>query len=130
MLIDDDQDDQEIFQMALEKTGMSVHCSFMSDPVEALRGLLESSYKPYWIFVDMNMPKLNGLECLESIRSREHLKSSRVIVYSTSADHLIIRKCKELGADEFLMKVPSLNLLAASLSKIFKRTPDGSRGNI
>jgi PleD family two-component response regulator len=130
LLIDDDQDDQEIFQMAMEKTGLKINCSFRSDPVEALQMLSDISYRPYCIFVDMNMPKLSGLECLESIRTREHLNNSLVIMYSTSADHLIIRKCKDLGADEFLVKVPSLNLLAASLSIIFNRSSDGSRRNI
>ena len=122
LLIDDDQDDQEIFQMALEKTGLSVHCSFASDPVEALQSLSNTSYIPAFIFIDMNMPKMNGMDCLKTIRLRKHLKSSKIIMYSTSADQIITKKCKELGADEFLAKISSLNLLAVSLNSILNRS--------
>jgi CheY-like chemotaxis protein len=130
LLIDDDQDDQEIFQMALEKTGLHINCSLMSDPIDALEMLSDDSYRPSCIFVDMNMPKMNGLECLKRIKNLEHLKNSQVIMYSTSADNAIIRKCRELGADEFLIKIPSLNLLAASLGTIFTLNKrDGSKEN-
>jgi CheY-like chemotaxis protein len=120
MLIDDDQDDQEIFLMALEKVHAQINCSIAKDGVEGLKTLSDFSYTPGYIFVDINMPKMNGIECLRQIRKLDHLRNSRVIMYSTSADERIISQCKELGADEFLTKPPALAVLVESLSNILR----------
>jgi CheY-like chemotaxis protein len=121
MLIDDDQDDQDIFLMALRKADAQTSCLVANDGVEGLKILSDFSYTPRYIFVDINMPKINGIECLRQIRKLDHLKDSRVIMYSTSSDEGIIRQCKELGADDFLAKPPGLAPLVASLSNILKR---------
>jgi CheY-like chemotaxis protein len=121
ILIDDDQDDQEIFLMALRKADPQINCLVANDGVEGLKTLLDFSCAPSYIFVDINMPKINGIECLRQIRKLDHLRDSRVIMYSTSADAGIIRQCKELGADDFLTKPSGLAPLVTSLSNILKR---------
>jgi CheY-like chemotaxis protein len=120
ILIEDDQDDQEIFLMALQKVDAEINCFIADDGVEGLKALSELSYTPKYIFVDINMPKMNGIECLREIRKLDHLRDSRVIMYSTSSDAGIVRQCKDLGADEFLPKPPGLAPLVASLSNILK----------
>lgn len=121
MLIDDDQDDQEIFLMALQKADAQINCFLANDGVEGLKTLSDPSYTPRYIFVDVNMPKMNGIECLREIRKRGHLGDSRIIMYSTFAGEGIICQCKELGADEFLTKPTAFAPLVEALSNIFKR---------
>ena len=120
LLIDDDQDDQEIFLMALQKVDAQIKCSLANDGVEGLTVLSDHFYTPAYIFLDINMPKMNGMECLERIRVMDHLRGSRVVMYSTSMDAAIIKQCRELGADDFLPKPPGLAPLVASLTNILK----------
>ena len=120
ILIEDDQDDQEIFLMALEKANAQTNCVIANDGVEGLKALSDLSYSPQYIFVDINMPKMNGIECLRQIRKLDHLRDSRVIMYSTSSDAGIARQCKDLGADDFLTKPPGFAPLVAFLTNILK----------
>ena len=120
LLIDDDLDDQEIFLMALHKIDSRLKCSFANNGVEGLAVLSDHLYSPAFIFLDINMPKMNGIECLRQIKMMDHLKACQVIVYSTSTDAAIIRQCKELGADDFLSKPSGLGILVASLTNILK----------
>lgn len=121
MLIDDDQDDQEIFLMALGKADTQINCRVANDGVEGLKTLFDFSYTPQYIFIDINMPKMNGIDCLQQIRKFDHLRSSLIIMYSTSADEAIIQRCKELGADEFLEKPSAFAPLVETLTNILKR---------
>ena len=86
MLVDDDRDDQEIFLMALQKADATMTCCVANDGVEGVKTLSDFSYTPRYIFIDINMPKMNGIDCLEQIRKLDHLRNSLVIMYSTSAD--------------------------------------------
>jgi DNA-binding response OmpR family regulator len=121
ILIDDDQDDQEIFLMALQKAGTQINCFIAKDGVEGVKMLSDTSCSPGYVFIDINMPKMNGIECLRQIKKFDHLENSRIIMYSTSANERIIGQCKELGADEFLAKPTAFAPLVAALRNIFKR---------
>ena len=68
LLIDDDQDDQELFLMALERVDSQIKCSVANNGVEGLAALSDHFYTPTHIFLDINMPKMNGIECLQRIR--------------------------------------------------------------
>ena len=106
--------------MALQKVDEQINCFVAIDGVEGLKMLSESSYSPLYIFVDINMPKMNGIEFLRRIKKLDHLRDSKIIMYSTSANAAVISECKELGADSFLVKPPGIASLVASLSIIFK----------
>ncbi|MDP9041841.1 MAG: response regulator [Bacteroidota bacterium] len=121
LLIDDDRDDQEIFLMALQMVDPQIKCSVVSSGIEGLQKLSEDiSYAPYFIFLDINMHKMDGIECLRRIRELGHLNQSKIIMFSTSADVAIIRQCKELGASDFLTKPTGLKPLVNSLTTILK----------
>jgi CheY-like chemotaxis protein len=120
-LIDDDQDDQEIFLMALQMVDPQIKCSVVSSGIEGLQKLSEDfSYVPRFIFLDINMHKMDGIECLRRIKELDRLNQSKIIMFSTSADVAIIRQCKELGASDFVTKPPGLKPLVKSLTKILK----------
>ncbi len=121
ILIDDDQDDQEIFLMALKDADTKIKCLTANDGVDGVKMLSDPSCAPRYIFIDINMPKMNGIECLRHIKKFDHIGSSRIIMYSTSVNKGMINQCKELGADEFLVKPTAFAPLVAALTNIFKR---------
>jgi len=120
-LIDDDLDDQEIFLMALKEVDENIHGVVSSNGVEALAKLTtDHDFKPDHIFLDVNMQKMNGLQCLPEIKKLDHLKDTQVIMFSTSAEEHIVKRCEELGASHFLVKPASFGLLIESLHRILK----------
>jgi CheY-like chemotaxis protein len=120
-LIDDDLDDQEIFLMALQEIDENISCHFANNGIEGLEKLNQDhSYIPDYIFLDINMPKMNGMECLPEIKKLNHLQGVKIIMYSTSADKRMMHESRTLGANDFLVKPPGMQLLIENLSKILK----------
>ena len=116
-LIDDDQDDQEIFAMAVKDINESIHCYFADDGVKALEKLKNSDFLPDCIFIDINMPRMNGIECLEQIKNIGRLRPVPICMYSTSADPYIVTRSKELGAQDFIVKPASISVLTKLLGR-------------
>jgi CheY-like chemotaxis protein len=120
-LIDDDLDDQEIFLMALHEADKDIHCEVANDGIEAIKKLTEdTSFIPDFIFLDINMPRMNGMQCLVEIKKINHLAEVKIIMLSTSADRNMISRSKELGATEFLLKPSAIGLLVNTLTKILE----------
>ena len=120
-LIDDDLDDQEIFLMALKEVDENIQGLVANNGVEALAKLsADRDFKPAHIFLDVNMQKMNGLQCLPEIKKLDHLKDSQVIMFSTTSEENIVKRCHELGASHFLVKPPSFGLLIEALHRILK----------
>jgi CheY-like chemotaxis protein len=121
-LIDDDPDDQELFLMALKQVDKNMNCHIANSGIEALKQLRDANhFVPDFIFLDINMPKMNGLECLAEIKKLDHLGQSQILMFSTSSDVKIIEATRALGADHFLVKPPSMDLLVESLAKVLRR---------
>jgi DNA-binding response OmpR family regulator len=121
--MDDDIDDQEIFEMALQEVDEKIHLITANDCAEGLKRLKENlSLIPDFIFLDINMPKMNGMQCLPEIKRLQHLSNSKVIMYSTSTDEDIQRTTRELGADEFLVKPAKIGLLIKQLTRILQKS--------
>lgn len=122
-LIDDDYDDQEVFRMALLEIDPEIEFTFAQDGIVAMEKLSDLHFpRPDYIFIDINMHKLDGRECLQLIKKIDYLKSSRIIMFSTSSEPEIVRECMELGADEFLVKPPGLEALVVSLRNLFNKS--------
>jgi CheY-like chemotaxis protein len=118
-LIDDDLDDQEIFGMAVKELSDRIRCYFADDGIKALEKLNTEEFLPHCIFIDINMPRMNGIECLQLIKGISRLKAVPVCMFSTSADPAIIEKAKQLGAIDFIVKPPSIFVLSQLLSRFF-----------
>ena len=119
-LIDDDSDDREIFAIAAENTSASVITAI--NGVDALNKLnSDPAFIPDFIFLDLNMPYLSGIDCLAQIKQISHLNEVPVIVYTTSSYEKDAEKTKRLDAAHFLVKPTSLNILTSKLSSIFTR---------
>lgn len=119
LLIDDDKDDQEIFLLALEQIDSSFKCVTANNSGEGLEMLSpDKAFIPDFIFLDLNMPRISGKQCLARIKEMEHLHKVPVIIYSTSDDERDIRETRALGAAEFITKPYSISALSQILSKI------------
>jgi CheY-like chemotaxis protein len=119
-LIDDDLDDQEIFCMAIEEVERNIECKTANDGAEALEKLqTDTSLNPDYIFIDVNMPKMGGLECLRQIKMMNLAENAKVIMYSTSLDAELIETSRNLGADDFIVKPVSLTVLTERLTEVF-----------
>jgi len=118
LLIDDDPDDHEIFLSALEMVSANVGFTGLKSAGEALQKLAAKNIIPDVIFLDLNMPLMNGQQFLQEIKKNEDLRAIPVIIYSTSSHSKIIQQTKELGADDFITKPDKLDDLRLILKSV------------
>jgi len=120
LLIDDDADDRLIFIDALSEIGAGIECAIAKNGLDAIEYLKTAIAIPSLIFLDLNMPFMNGLQCLEKIKKDERLKHLPIIVYTTSDNPIDKKRTKELGAEMFFTKTPNFKLLKDTLLQILK----------
>lgn len=105
LLADDDVDDRELFCEALAKVDPSILCYCVTDGKQALKLLAsKESEKPQIIFLDINMPGMNGWECLKELKANEQYKDIPVVMYSTSNHKREASISIDLGALCFFCK--------------------------
>ena len=121
LLIDDDDDDQFIFLTALENVAPDSHCDISNNALEAFQYLHTRVETPDIIFLDLNMPLMNGFEFLLILKSDPRLISVPVIIFSTSDNPEDQARAKDLGAVQFITKTTDIELLKKDLRHIFSR---------
>ena len=114
--IDDDQDDIEIFVAAIGYLSDGISCFSFTNASKALQKLVSGELIPDVIFLDLNMPIINGQEFLAILKSSAGLQQIPVIILSTASDSLTARKLKAEGASGFLTKPTSIKDLSHLLS--------------
>jgi CheY-like chemotaxis protein len=120
-LIDDDVDDQEIFMMALSQIGIQFECTVVNNGNDGLLKLKKEPVLPDYIFLDLNMPRMNGKECLKELKKNERLRNIPVIIYTTSSSKSDIADTLKLGAAGFITKPFSLKELTETLTHFFQK---------
>jgi CheY-like chemotaxis protein len=104
MIIDDDEDDREIFLTIMREAAATMVCNVAENGREALDKLTQQFIKPDLIFLDLNMPRMNGREFLLEIKKFDDLRDIPVIILSTSSDKETISEARKLGAQHFISK--------------------------
>src|ERR1700683_357192 len=105
LLVDDDEDDRELFIEATKEVDDTITCLSASDGMEALTYLRDDRNDlPDFIFLDLRMPGLSGEECLAEIKQETRTAKVPVIVYTTSRDVRESVKMKQRGAAHFPSK--------------------------
>jgi CheY-like chemotaxis protein len=120
LLVDDDADDQYVFVDALNSVYPNINVSTAIDGIDALEKLAAKKDLPELIFLDLNMPRMNGKTFLKEIKSSHVLNDIPVIVYSTSSNPADIAETKELGARELITKRNSYDKLCSVLSSVLE----------
>jgi CheY-like chemotaxis protein len=118
VLADDDRDHAIIFKKVLKTVDPSRQLTIVQDGEELIR--LLSTYVPELLFLDLNMPCKNGLECLQDIRQNLHLDELPVVVYSSSTHMTDIQKSYIHKADLYMVKPFNSFHLQNALESILK----------
>ncbi len=119
LLVDDDADDTSLFKEVLEEVNPSVVFNSAEDGHQALHYLKkDGGTLPDIIFLDLNMPRMSGKECLTEIKRDEKLHDIPVIMYTTSSQSKDIEETMQKGAICFITKPTNLNDLKSILSSI------------
>lgn len=116
VLAEDDKDDHIFFSEALMQLDPSLKLTTVNNGNE-LMDLLQHYY-PDILFLDLDMPYKNGLECLKEIRANERLKDLPVIVFSSTSRPVNIETAYEMGCDLFFIKPSGFNKLLEAVEKI------------
>jgi CheY-like chemotaxis protein len=121
LLADDDDDDRLFFKEAFEDIKIKTHVRFVNDGVELMDYLTENSNPlPHILFLDLNMPRKNGIECLLEIKRMEHLQNIAIAIYSTSSSDQDIEETFVQGANVYIRKPNDFKVLKRILEQIIK----------
>ena len=123
LLADDDADDRMLFEDAITETGISVKLAMVKDGQQLIDFLESSIILPHILFLDLNMPIRNGMQCLQEIRTRDKYNALCVCMYSTTARQADIQQAAALGANLFINKPNSFTELKLLLRKVLTMDP-------
>lgn len=116
LLVDDDEDEHEIFLSALKNVTEDFRFMSAISCEDALKIL--TAVVPDFIFLDLNMPRINGIKTLEEIRKIKALTAVPVYIYSTGINEKDGKKAISLGAEDYIVKPNSIGTLSTILKQL------------
>jgi CheY-like chemotaxis protein len=120
LIIDDDEDDRDLLSDAIHELDPHIQCTMAGNGQEALDGLrLVRFPKPQMIFLDLNMPRLDGVQFIQELKKDRVLQDIPVVVYTTSKLKEDDKKMHALGAVYFLTKPTSFQVLCRKVHEVF-----------
>jgi CheY-like chemotaxis protein len=119
-IADDDEDDRMLLQYAFAQNSPECHLIFAEDGLALLDALSQTNTDPCLIILDMNMPRLNGFEALQVLRHSPLYANKPIVILTTSSDAIDRQQAYALGANEFLTKPLSLDLLGQTVIHLRK----------
>ncbi|MDO7174012.1 response regulator [Mariniflexile sp. AS56] len=118
LLADDDIDDCDFFKDALDEIGSPSTLTTVNNGVELINFLLSEPLNyPDLIFLDLNMPRKSGIECIEEIKAKKEWSQIPIIIYSTSLDRITVNSLYELGAHYYIQKPSEFSSLKMVIKK-------------
>ncbi|MEX2336881.1 MAG: response regulator [Fulvivirga sp.] len=121
LIADDDPDDQELLAEAFYGISPNIKITF-ADNGKDLMSMLTGKTHPDMIFLDLNMPAMNGFECLSKIKSHPDLQILPILIYSTSAHEEQVEKTYHQGANFYIQKPSNFNDIKDVIRKILTHT--------
>jgi CheY-like chemotaxis protein len=119
LLADDDVDDKELFSDVLKAIDPMVVCYYAENGHEVF-DVLSTRKLPDLILLDINMPRMNGWQCLKKLKQSEYYRHIPVLMYSTSSNQNDINTALDLGALCFFSKPNTYSELSSILETIIK----------
>ncbi len=118
-LADDDEDDRLFFTDAFSEIKINTRVNTFNDGVELMDYLNDdNSVLPNVLFLDLNMPRKNGIECLLEIKKNDKFKDIAIAIYSTSSSEDHIEETFVNGANIYIKKPNDFNTLKKVLSEV------------
>jgi two-component system response regulator len=122
LLVEDNQDDEELTLRAFQKAKIFNPVIVAHDGVEALDHLLGRNGKqrvtPQVILLDLNLPKVNGLEVLQQVRANELTKLLPIVILTSSVEEQDIIRSYDLGANSYIRKPVDFTQFVAAVSQL------------
>ncbi len=119
LLADDDEDDRMTFKDALEEIRIKTRLTLVKDGIQLMDYLQQDDCDyPGIVFLDLNMPREGGIECLRKIRNDKKLKNLSVAIYSTSASESDIEDTFIKGANVYIKKPNDFTSLVKVLEEV------------
>jgi len=126
MLADDDSDDTEMFFEAVEIAAPEVTCYSAVNGSALLKKIDALDKLPEIIFLDMNMPIMNGRQCLEVLKADTRYQKIPVVMISTSSHKGDVDTCLKAGALCYLVKPSDFTILIKLVKEILKNIGAGA----
>lgn len=117
---DDDIDDLEFFKLVIKRISDSYEVVTYLDGYELLEALNNPPPAPFLLFLDINMPRINGLEVLKKLRESDKYLHLPVIMLSTTKDGPFVQKSMDLGANYYVPKSSRFEDLRQSIEHSLK----------
>lgn len=122
LYVDDDSDDREIFGAAIHAVNPDVAYREFEAGQMIIDFLTEAKAKPDYIFIDINMPKMNGYECANAIISNFPLDNSKIVMFSTTFRPSDLEKFNKMGVSA-LQKSGTFDELMQNLKHLLAGSP-------
>lgn len=124
LLVEDNEDDRFLTTRIIKKLPFAVEIEICKNGDEALKRILSKSLElPELILLDLQLPKMGGIDLLTKIRATHSDKELPVIILSSSDNPGDIALCQELGISGYLSKPPELKALALHLQRLLPLCP-------
>ena len=118
LLAEDDEDDRLFFKEAIAELKINSNLTIVNDGVQLMDYLTKDDVVlPHLLFLDINMPRKNGMKALQEIRHNEKLKDLSVAMYSTSSAQKDIENALSNGANIYINKPSDFELLKKIITK-------------
>ncbi len=118
-LAEDDADDRMFFQDALNQIAITTNLILANDGLELMSNLdLMKPPPPDVIFLDLNMPRKDGFQCLDEIRNTPKFKDIPIVIFSTTANEDSVNKAYQYGATHYICKPTSFDLLVKIIEAV------------
>lgn len=119
VMIDDDMDEHEIFQMAIEDLKEPVECLYFTDCESAIAHFSsQSATPPSWVFMDLKLPRIYGDECLQQLQQLRQFDHPFLVVYSSSIPEDLLEKLTNSGVDKVIQKADSVAQLSKQIQEV------------
>lgn len=120
LLIDDDKDDCDVFEQALQLISNSLQLSCIHQSEAALTAI--TAFQPDLIFLDINLPRISGFDCLNEIQTNAKYSHIPIVMYSSSDNPKEVNMAYGLGATLYFRKPTNFSQLVQSLKDIITMT--------
>ncbi|MEP7277110.1 MAG: response regulator [Bacteroidota bacterium] len=127
LLVEDNINDAELTTRELKKNNLANNLFHVKDGAEALEflfargkyaGARNVTHTPKVVLLDIQMPKVNGIEVLQQLKADERTKATPVVILTSSKEDPDIQRCYDLGANSYIVKPVNFERFAEAIKNL------------